>query len=153
MNSGLSSKETSSSKCPICRLQNAIFYPRILLILHQFQSLSVNQSEPFKQYIYTPISIGVFCFLKLTICRHRGPTNFSAMKMVTTVKITEFKEINPSTDLICLAEQVQWGGFSQPPPRCQYGSANVTKQKGHCILIEDLIGWELKYLNNGKNQG
>ena len=120
MNSGLSSKETSSSKWPICRLQNAIFYPRILLILHQFQSLSVNQSEPFKQYIYTPISIGVFCFLKLTICTHRGPTNFSAMKMVTTVKITEFKERNLSTDLICLAQLVQGGGCSYHSPLPRY---------------------------------
>ena len=120
MNSGLSSKETSSSKCSICRLQNAIFYPRILLILHQFQSLSVNQSEPFKQYIYTPISIGVFCFLKLTICTHRGPTNFSAMKMVTTVKITEFKERNLSTDLICLAQLVQGGGCSYHSPLPRY---------------------------------
>ena len=120
MNSGLSSKETSSCKCPICRLQNAIFYPRILLILHQFQSLSVNQSEPFKQYIYTPISIGVFCFLKLTICTHRGPTNFSAMKMVTTVKITEFKERNLSTDLICLAQLVQGGGCSYHSPLPRY---------------------------------
>ena len=120
MNSGLSSKETSSFKCPICRLQNAIFYPRILLILHQFQSLSVNQSEPFKQYIYTPISIGVFCFLKLTICTHRGPTNFSAMKMVTTVKITEFKERNLSTDLICLAQLVQGGGCSYHSPLPRY---------------------------------
>ena len=120
MNSGLRSKETSSSKCPICRLQNAIFYPRILLILHQFQSLSVNQSEPFKQYIYTPISIGVFCFLKLTICTHRGPTNFSAMKMVTTVKITEFKERNLYTDLICLAQLVQGGGCSYHSPLPRY---------------------------------
>ena len=120
MNSGLSSKETSSCKCPICRLRNAVFYPRILLILHQFQSLSVNQSEPFKQYIYTPISIGVFCFLKLTICTHRGPTNFSAMKMVTTVKITEFKERNLSTDLICLAQLVQGGGCSYHSPLPRY---------------------------------
>ena len=102
------------------RLQNAIFYPRILLVLHQFQSLSVNQSEPFKQYIYTPISIGVFCFLKLTICTHRGPTNFSAMKMVTTVKITEFKERNLSTDLICLAQLVQGGGCSYHSPVPRY---------------------------------
>ena len=120
MNSGLSSKETSQCKWPICRLRNAIFYPRILLILHQFQSLSVNQSEPFKQYIYTPISIGVFCFLKLTICTHRGPTNFSAMKMVTTVKITEFKERNLSTDLICLAQLVQGGGCSYHSPLPRY---------------------------------
>ena len=32
MNSGLSSHEPSSCKWPICRLQNAIFYPKILLI-------------------------------------------------------------------------------------------------------------------------
>ena len=120
MNSGRSGQETSSCKWPICRLRNAIFYPRILLILHQFQSLSVNQSEPFKQYIYTPISIGVFCFLKLTICTHRGPTNFSAMKMVTTVKITEFKERNLSTDLICLAQLVQGGGCSYHSPLPRY---------------------------------
>ena len=157
MNSGLSSKETSSCKCPICRLRNATFYPRILLMLHQFQSLSVNQSEPFKQYIYT--SIGVFCFLKLTICTHHAWTNQflghenGKQLQVTTIKITEFKEINLSTDLICLAQQVRGGRLliAPPPLLASYGSAKVTKYD--CILIEDLIGCELKYLNNGKNQG
>ena len=134
MNSGLSSKETSSCKCPICRLRNATFYPRILLMLHQFQSLSVNQSEPFKQYIYA--SIGVFCFLKRTICTHHAWTNQflghenGKQLQVTTIKITEFKEINPSTDLICLAQQVQWGGFSQPPPRCQVRLCQRDKIEG-----------------------
>ena len=64
--------------------------------------------------------MGVFCFLKLTICTHRGPTNFSAMKMVTTVKITEFKERNLSTDLICLAQLVQGGGCSYHSPLPRY---------------------------------
>ena len=157
MNSGLFSKETSSCKCPICRLRNATFYPRILLMLHQFQSLSVNQSEPFKQYIYA--SIGVFCFLKRTICTHHAWTNQflghenGKQLQVTTIKITEFKEINLSTDLICLAQQVGGGGrlLIAPPLLASYGSAKVTKYD--CILIEDLIGCELKYLNNGKNQG
>ena len=158
MNSGLSSKETSSCKWPICRLRNAAFYARILLMLHQFQSLSVNQSEPFKQYIYTPMSIGVFCFLKLTICTHHAWTNQflghenGKQLQVTTIKITEFKEINPSTDLICLAQQVHGGAATHTPPSDSYGYTNVTKQKD-CILIEDLIGCELEYLNNGKNQG
>ena len=71
---------------------------------------------------------------------------------VTTIKITEFKEINLSTDLICLAQQVRGGRLLIAPPLlASYGSAKVTKYD--CILIEDLIGFELKYLNNGKNQG
>ena len=42
------------------------------------------------------------------------------MKMVTTVKITEFKERNLSTDLICLAQLVQGGGCSHHSPLSRY---------------------------------
>ena len=34
---------------------------------------------------------------------------------VTNIKITESKETNPSTDLMCLAQQVQGEGGSFPP--------------------------------------
>ena len=105
------------------------------------------------------MSIGVFCFLKLTICTHHAWTNQflghenGKQLQVTTIKITEFKEIDLSTDLICLAQQVREGGrlLIAPPLLASYGSAKVTKYD--CILIEDLIGCELKYLNSGKNQG
>ena len=40
--------------------------------------------------------------------------------MVTTVKITEFKERNLSTDLICLAQLVQGGGCSHHSPLSRY---------------------------------
>ena len=42
------------------------------------------------------------------------------MKMVTTIKITEFKERNLSTDLICLAQLVQGGGCSYHSPLPRY---------------------------------
>ena len=49
---------------------------------------------------------------------------------VTTIKITEFKEINPSTDMIFLAQQVQGGGcsyHSPPSSPASYRYTNVTK--------------------------
>ena len=62
---------------------------------------------------------GSLTFCLYTICTvHHGPTNFSAMKMANNYKSLQskwpsLKKTNPSTDLICLAQQV-WGG--QLPP-------------------------------------
>ena len=75
----------------------------------------------------------------LAICTHRGPTNFSAMKMAknckaqrTTIKTTESKETQyASTHLICLAQQVQGGSSlpspAPPPPPTSYGPENHVK--------------------------
>ena len=57
---------------------------------------------------------GSLTFCLYTICTHHGPTNFSAMKMANNCKSLQskwlsLKKTNPSTDLICLAQQV-WGG-------------------------------------------
>ena len=43
---------------------------------------------------------------------------------VTIIKITESKETNPSTDLMCLAQQVRGGGVGSgaPYPHASYGS-------------------------------
>ena len=83
--------------------------------------------------IYHWCVIGGFCFGLPTICTHRGPTDFPAMKMANncnqnsiknTIKITETKENksslnneNPqSTDLICLAQLVQGRQLPPVPP-------------------------------------
>ena len=45
---------------------------------------------------------------------------------ITIIKIAEFKETNPSKDLLCLAQQV--GGRQLPPlppPPASYGSIQV----------------------------
>ena len=48
---------------------------------------------------------------------------------VTNIKITESKETNPSTDLMCLAQQVQGEGGSFPPaPPASYGSGRSRKR-------------------------
>ena len=54
--------------------------------------------------------------------------------------------------MICLAQQVQGAAahiIAPPPPPPPLATVIPTLQN----LIEDLIGCELKYLNNGKNQG
>ena len=73
-----------------------------------------------------------FC-LYYTICTHHGPTNFSAMKMANNCKSLQskwlsLKKTNPSTDLICLAQQV-WGGGAAAPlsPPVSYASADNFK--------------------------
>ena len=63
---------------------------------------------------------GSLTFCLYTICTHHGPTNFSAMKMPNNCKSLQskwlsLKKTNPSTDLICLAQQVWGGGRSCPP--------------------------------------
>ena len=63
---------------------------------------------------------GSLTFCLYTICTHHGPTNFSAMEMANNCKSLQskwlsLKKTNPSTDLICLAQQV-WGGSCPPCP-------------------------------------
>ena len=63
---------------------------------------------------------GSLTFCLYTICTHHGPTNFSAMKMANNCKSLQskwlsLKKTNPSTDLICLVQQVWGGGGSCPP--------------------------------------
>ena len=71
-------------------------------------------------------------FCLYTICTHHGPTNFSAMKMASNCKSLQskwlsLKKTNPSTDLICLAQQV-WGGQLPPlSPPVSYASADNFK--------------------------
>ena len=62
---------------------------------------------------------GSLTFCLYTVCTHHGTTNFSAMKMANNCKSLQskwlsLKKTNPSTDLICLVQQV-WGGGSCPP--------------------------------------
>ena len=130
-------------------------FPGFYSLLDQFQvaplqALFVNQNEPCKQYIYTPISIGGYASLSLLFAHTvdhgnqiLGHENLKQLQ-VTIIKITESEE-NKSIHRIDLSS-------SLPPPSASYGSTNVTKQTDR-ILIEDLISYKLKYLDNGKNEG